>query len=406
MHRSFVPFAAAKRAWLCLSVGTWQMLAILAAATVGCERANEFKPPPPPKVTVAQPVEQDVVNWMEFTGATQATARVELRARVNGYLKEIRFKDGATVKQDEVLFVIEPAEYEVAKASAQAELRKTQTAMQLEQAEFNRVQEAFRKGAVTPSERDIQAAELASAQANVDAAQAALDRAELDLSYTKILAPMDGRIGRHLVDVGNLVLREQTLLAIIESLDPIDVYFNVSESDLLRFMAMMRQNTLPDPNKNPPVLHMGLANEAGFPNEGYLDFREFGVNPNTGTVLRRGRFHNTNGTLVPGLFVRIRASIGDPTPRLLVEERALGSDQRGDYLLVVNHEQTVEYRPVKLGISVGSLRVVEAGIEKTDWVVVNGLQRALPGAKVDPEQTPMVVEQEKSAATGFPPSRE
>lgn len=372
----------------------------------GCERENKFQPPPPPQVTVAQPVQQEVVNWMEFTGNTRAAAKVELRARVNGYLQAIHFKDGDTVQKGDLLFEIERSEYEVARNSAAAELKKMETALQLAEAEWARIEDAYRRGAITPSERDVQAAELASARANVDAAKAALDRAELDLSYTRIHAPMSGRIGQHLVDVGNLVLREQTLLAVIESIDPIHVYFSVSESQLLQFMEMMRNNQLPDPKQNPPVLYIGLGYQNTFPYRGTMDFREFGVDPNTGTTLRRARVPNEDGQLVPGLFVRVRAAVGQPSPKLLVDEVALGADQRGDYLLVVNQENKVEYRPVRLGTRVGTLRVIEEGIQAGDLVVVNGLQRALPGAEVNPEQVSMLSmadeAAEPSAAGGAP----
>lgn len=373
----------------------------------GCERENKFQPPPPPQVTVAQPVQQEVVNWMEFTGNTRAAAKVELRARVNGYLQAIHFKDGDTVQKGDLLFEIERSEYEVARNSAAAELKKMETALQLAEAEWARIEDAYRRGAITPSERDVQAAELASARANVDAAKAALDRAELDLSYTRIHAPMSGRIGQHLVDVGNLVLREQTLLAVIESIDPIHVYFSVSESQLLQFMEMMRNNQLPDPNQKPPVLYVGLGYQNSFPYQATMDFREFGVDPGTGTTLRRARIPNQDGQLVPGLFVRVRAPVGEPTPKLLVSEVALGADQRGDYLLVVNAENKVEYRPVRLGARVGALRVIEEGVQPGEWVVVNGLQRALPGAVVNPQQTSMVAQSDEttgSVAAGRAPS--
>jgi membrane fusion protein (multidrug efflux system) len=198
-------------------------------------------------------------------------------------------------------------------------------------------------------------------------------------------APISGRIGRHLVDVGNLILAQQTLLASIVSLDPIHVYFYVSESDLLRFRHMIRENELPDPRDKPPLMRLGLANEQGFPREGQVDFRDLGVNPDTGTIVVRALFPNPQQVLLPGLFVRLQAPIGEPKPRLMIDERAVSTDQRGHYVLVVNKENKVEYRPVELGLAAGGRREVTAGLAPDDWVIVNGLQRARPGATVQPQ---------------------
>ncbi len=252
---------------------------------------------------------------------------------------------------------------------------------------------------------DIQEAELATARADVAAAEAALKQARLELGYTEIRAPIDGRIGRHLVDVGNLVQAEQTRLATIETIDPIEVDFYVSETDLLRFMEMLRQNRLPNPAEKPPVLYLGLANEQGFPHKGHLTYRELGVDPGTGTILRRAVFPNPDGTLIPGLFVRIRAPLGEPESRLLVPEQALGADQRGDFLLVVRDDNVVEYRPVQPGVAVGGMRVIRSGIDESDAVIVNGLQRVRPGAKVNPQRvdpTPLP-DKALSAAKDPPP---
>jgi membrane fusion protein (multidrug efflux system) len=196
-------------------------------------------------------------------------------------------------------------------------------------------------------------------------------------------------------------------LAIIEASDPIHVYFSISESDFLRFLELIRTQALPDPEKEPPVLYMGLASETGFPHKGVLDYRDPSVDPETGTILRRGRFDNPDGYLVPGLFARIRAPIGQPVPKLLIEERAISTDQRGDYVLVVDDSNTVEYRPVKLGLTQGGRRVVEEGLQADEWVVVNGLQRARPETIVDPERIspPESEPSPAKAAPDEPPSK-
>jgi RND family efflux transporter MFP subunit len=373
----------------------------------GCQPKNQFIPPPPPQVTVAQPIEKPVADSIEFVGRTAATATVDLRARVNGYLEKILFEDGATVKEGELLFVIEQAPYQIALEAAKAELERAQATIELAKSEYARIEPLVARQAVTQAELDTQAAQVKTSQAGLALAESAVRRAELDLSYTEIRAPISGHIGRHLVDVGNLIQAETTQLAIIQSIDPIYAYFDLSELDLLRFMDMLRKHELPDPSVTPPTLFLGLANEKGFPHEGRLDFRELGVDPSTGTTMRRGIFPNPDGALIPGLFARIHASIGAPVPKLLIEERAMGTDQRGDFVLVVNDKNVVEYRPVKLGIPDGTLRVIEEGIEPTDRVIVNGVQRARPGVVVNPQpadaQPAAPAKPAGSAATPSPP---
>lgn len=352
----------------------------------GCGPSNAFVPPPPPEVTVAHPVERDVVDYVEFTGSTKATATVELRARVNGYLERILVEDGANVKRGDLLFVIEQSTFKTSVESAEAKLQKAEAAQQLAEAQTKRTNELFERKAATPEEVDVQLAQLNSSRADVAAAKADLKQALIALSCTEIKAPISGRMGRHMVDIGNLVTAEQTVLANIESIDPIHAQFYLSENDLLKFMGMLRENKLPDPEQVPPELTLQLANETGFPHKGHLDYRELGVDPKTGTILRRGIFPNPDLQLIPGLFVRIRADVGEARPRILVQDRAIAADQRGDYVLVVNAENVVEYRPVKLGQSSNGLRVVESGVEKDDWIIVNGIQRARPGATVVPQQ--------------------
>jgi RND family efflux transporter MFP subunit len=364
-------------------------LLVACLLALGCGGRNRFQPPPPPTVTVDKPVEREVINWVEFTGTTRATERVELRARVRGYLQRLNngeaFKDGAQVKAGDLLFVIEKAPFEAELEAAQANLAKAVAATQLAQANLARTTELVQKKATSGQQLDVDTAELATARANERAAEASFTQAKLNLKYTEIRAPISGRIGRHLVDPGNLVLPDQTLLAVVESIDPIHAYFYVSERELLRFMGMLRKGELPNPEQVPPTLFLALENEEDFPHEGKLDFREFGVDPETGTAERRGTFENEDLTLVPGMFVRIRASLGKAR-RVLVEERALGADQRGDFLLVVGKDNMVEYRPVKLGVQVEGLRVIEQGLTADETIVVIGLQRARPGAPVDPQQ--------------------
>jgi RND family efflux transporter MFP subunit len=351
----------------------------------GCRQPNQFVPPPPPTVSVAHPIEKTIPDSVEFIGVAQPTKMVELRARVNGYLQKIFFDDGSDVQVGDPLFQIDPAPYQSVLDAAKAAQQRAVASLALAQSQYRRMEPLITNSVITQEELDVQAAQVETTKADVAAAEAAVRKAELDLGYTKISAPIAGRIGRHLVDVGNLVLAEQTQLASIKTLDPIYGVFDVSENDLLRFMAMLRNNELPDPEKFAPVLHLGLSNEEGHPHEGRLDFRELSINPGTGTAMRRGIFPNPGRQIIPGMDVRIQANVGDAKPRVLVEDRAIGSDQRGDYMLVVNDKNVVEYRPVKLGPRFDTMRVVDSGVKATDWVIVNGLQRARPGAQVKPE---------------------
>jgi RND family efflux transporter MFP subunit len=362
----------------------------LATNVAGCRQRNQLVTPPPPKVTVAQPILRKVNDTVEFVARTQATQTVELRSQVKGYLEKINFEDGSNVKKGDLLFVIEQEPYQLALASAKASLLKAVAAQGLAESQYRRMEPLRKNGVVTQEELDVQAAQVATTKADVASAETAVQTAELNVSYTQIRAPISGRIGRHLVDIGNLVQAQDTPLAVIQTLDPIYAVFDVSENELLRFMEMLRNNELPDPEQTPPTLHLGLPNEEGFPHEGKLEYRELKIDPSTGTALRRGIFPNPGWQLIPGMFVRISAAVGEPVPRLLVEERAIGTDQRGEYLLVVNNKNVVEYRSVKLGIRIGALRVIQDGITAKDWVVINGLQRTRPGATVEPERAKMV----------------
>ena len=361
-------------------------LTLLAAGLfAGCQPTNEFKPPPPAAVTVALPLQQPVVDYFSTTGTTRAKATVELRARVNGYLEQINFKDGALVDAGQLLFVIDKRPYAAELASAKASASKTDAALRLKTEQLGRVRALVERKAATPNDLDIAQADLAAAAADVDVAKAVLQQAQLDLDFTEIKAPFAGRIGEHQVDIGNLVQSGTTLLATLEAIDPIYAYFDLSESDLLRFLKMQREGTLKISEADPPIIELAIGDSDDYAFTGPLDFREFGVDPATGTTVRRAIYKNADQRLIPGLFVRLRAAVGEPTPQLLVPEQAVSSDQRGDYLLVVNDKNVVEQRPVTLGSVQGQLRVVASGLQPQDRVVINGLQRARPGAEVKPE---------------------
>jgi RND family efflux transporter MFP subunit len=380
----------------------WIGSALTAVAIVGCAKPNEYVQPPAPAVTVAQPVEREVVHQLEFTGTTRATEAVDVRARVNGYLQKIEFVDGADVKAGDVLFVIEPAPFEAALDASKAALQKAEATLALARADLARTEPLVNRGASTEQELDVKKADVATAKADVASAKAALVQAELNLAYTQVKSPISGRVSRHMVDIGNLVQAEQTMLTRVEAFDPIHAYFAISESDVLELMASTPGTSAASLKENPPTIYIGLTGENGYPHEGKLDFAEAGIDPQSGTQMRRGIFANVDKSLVPGMFVRVRLPVGSPAPGLMVPDRAIAMDQSGEYVLVVNDKDTVERRSVKLGLRVANMRVVNEGVQAGDWVVINGLQRARPGTPVKPERTTELPEAKQLDASNDP----
>jgi RND family efflux transporter MFP subunit len=367
---------------------------------IACKEKNTYVEPPPPKVTVAEPLQQEVTEYLEFTGNTRAFEEVELRARVAGFLKSMHFTPGTQVDMGDLLFVIDPREYEAELNAAIAELNAGQAMEHRAKIEYDRAQRVYKKGAGRETDVVKWRGERDVALARIERAKAKVERAKLNLSYTQITAPISGRISRNHVDVGNLVGEsEPTLLTTVTRYDPMYVYFNLNENDLLRVRAMFRKR-VQEKGLDPRIdsgrsaelpLFLGLANEDGYPHEGVLDFAESNVDPGTGTLQLRGVFANPGSApvLVPGLFARLRLPIDRREKALLVTERAIGADQSGRFLLVVNSKNVVEKRPIRMGQLVDGLRVIEEGVQPGELVVVNGLQRARPGGKIDPEKTEM-----------------
>ena len=320
-------------------------LAIMIGAA-GCQPAQTFVEPPPPPVTVARPLQQSVTVYAEFTGTTEAIESVEIRARVPGFLHSIHFRPAENVVQGELLFVIEQEPYKAALDRARATLQSRIADSQLAKATARRTEAAAKSRAVSKLDVLQAQAEVLTAEAAIAEAQADVRNAEIELSYTEIRAPISGRIGRNLVDEGNLVgAGEQTLLTTIVKYQPMYAYFNVNERDLLRYGENRRDRG----EDWVPVFELGLANEKGYPHKGRLDYIDNRVDETTGTITVRGEFPNEQGRMVPGLFARIR--IPEPTRKeaLLVPENALGRDQRGTYVLVTNSENVVEYRLLEIG---------------------------------------------------------
>lgn len=355
----------------------------LAAA---CSDKNTYVPPPPAQVDISQPSERQVSEYLEMTGNTQAIKTVQLVARVQGYLQSVAFHDGDFVKKGQPLFLIQQDTYKARLQQAEAQVLQQQASLDHADTEFKRFTDLVRQHAAAQTDLSNWRYQVDNAKAALEAAKANRDLAALDLGYTNVAAPFDGRIDRRLKDPGNLVgAGEFTPLAQINQLDPIYAYFTINETDLMK--AINRSNLIAgETEKLKMPAWLGLSGDSGYPHQGYLDFTAISVTPTTGTLLMRAVFPNPNGAILPGLFARVRmiAPNSGVKTSLLVPETAVGYDQLGSYLLLVNADNVVLRRPVKLGARLDERRVVEEGVSREDWVIVNGLLRAIPGNKVSP----------------------
>jgi RND family efflux transporter MFP subunit len=351
----------------------------------GCERSNEFVPPPPPTVTVAAPEARTVTTYKEFTGRLVPTDSVEIRARVRGYLNSMDFEPGHVVEKSALLFTIQPEQYEADLATAEADLAQKQADLALQEATLQRVQAAFDRDAATELEVLQQRAQRDGAAARVQSAEAAVAQATLNLSYTKITSPITGRVSRERVDVGNLVgASDATLLTTVVNDNPMYIYFNVSERDVIQLISNQggRQATRRSPL---PVL-LTLADGTQYDTPGEIVSADNTVNPETGTLEVRASVENAQGILAPGMFVRVRVP-NEPVDALLVSEIAFQRDLEGDYALVVDDSGKVARKNVTLGEVVGAERMVLSGLTTEDRVIVRGLQRSIPGRQVTAETT-------------------
>jgi RND family efflux transporter MFP subunit len=356
-------------------------VATLAAA---CGESNQYASPPPPKVTVEAPVQQPVTRYYEATGNTAAVNSVDLVARVQGFVEKISYTDGDFVKKDTPLFTIEPEPYRLKVEGAKASVTSSQAALKQAEAEFKRQADLITKEVSTQANYDKALAQRDADQANVQSAQANEKQAEINLGYTEVTAPFDGIVTARQVSLGELVgaSTTPTVLATIVQLDPIWVNFNASERDVLRVRANLARRGLTTADIIGLPVEVGLQNEEGYPHKGKLDYVAPTVNASTGTLAVRANLPNENRALLPGFFVRVRVP-SEPEPALLVPDVALGSDQGGRYVLVVNKDGVVEQRKVEAGPLVGAMRVIDKGLTKDDQVVVGGIMNAIPGQKVD-----------------------
>jgi RND family efflux transporter MFP subunit len=354
-------------------------------ALTACEQ-NSFVPPPPPKVDVGLPVQRAVTRYLEATGNTAPIKTVDLVARVQGFLQSIDYQDGALVKQGATLFTIEPETYKLKLDQAQAAEAGAQASVKQSEADFKRQSDLVSRQVVSQATLDTSTSNRDNAQANLQQAQVNTRIAEVNYGYTKVVAPFDGIVSAHLISVGELVgAAAPTQLAAIVALDPIYVNFNVNEQDVLRIRAEAKRRGLTSNDLKSFPIEVGLQTDSGFPHKGKLDYAAPTINQSTGTLAVRGVLPNPDRVLLPGYYVRVRVPFDQQQDALLVPDIALGSDQGGRYVLVVNADNVVEQRKVQTGPVEGDLRVIESGLKADDRVVIAGLLRAIPGQKVDPQ---------------------
>lgn len=358
----------------------------LLTGIAACGQKNEYAAPPPPKVTVAAPVEQDVTRYFDATGNAAAVNTVDLVARVQGFVQAISYTDGDFVKKGTSLFTIEPEPYKLKVDAAKAAVVSAQATLTQAQAEYQRQADLVSRQVSTQANYDKALAQRDSGQADLQSQQANEKQAEINLGYTDVTAPFDGVVTARQVSIGQLVgANAPTTLATIVQLDPIWVNFNVSERDVLDVRAALARRGETVASLIGVPVEVGLQTETGYPHKGKLDYVAPSVDPSTGTLTARAVFDNADRSLLPGYFVRVRIP-SRPQPALLVPDVALGSDQGGRYVLVVDKNNVVEQRKVEPGQLVGDLRVIESGLGKDDRVVIGGIMRAIPGQKVDAEQ--------------------
>lgn len=366
---------------------------ILLFAAAGCVRtAAQPAPPPAPKVTVAEVVNRDITEWDEFTGRLEAVDTVAIRPRVSGFVSAVRFTEGAVVRKGDVLFQIDPRPFQTEVDRLRAERSRAEAVSDRAASELKRAERLRAENAMSREEFDRRAAFAREVTAQIAAGDAALAAAELNLEFTRVTAPITGRVGRAIVTEGNLVSTgpgEATLLTTLVSIDPIHAHFDADERIYLKYIDMARQGTRDNARGTRHPIGLALAGEDGFPRQGRLDFLDNRLDAATGTIRGRALFRNPTGDLTPGMFVRLRLPGSKAHTAVLIQDRAVGTDLDKRFVFVVKSDNTIEYRPVGLGPLTEGLRIVRTGLVAGDRIVINGLQRVRPGVTVQTELVAM-----------------
>ena len=385
------------RGWLAL-------VALASLGLTGCGKSQAQSGPPqmpPPEVDVSLPVTGEVTDYVDFPGRIEAVNSVEVLARVTGYLEKVHFREGGDVEEGDLLFEIDSRSYDAELARAEGNVVQSEGRLARLNGDFERAQSLQAKGAMSKEEISRITGDRTEAQGAVAVNKAARDLAALNVSFTKVRAPISGRISRRSISSGNLVKADDTSVTSIVSLDPVYAYFDLDERTMLLLKRLIREKKIEWSLDSGLPLLMGLADEQGFPRQGTINFAENRVDPDTGTWRLRGRFDNHDNALSPGLFVRVRLPIGVAHQAILITEEALGTDQGQKFIYVIDKAGKAEYRRIKIGRLHEGMRVVEEGLTTGEKIVVDGLQRVRPGIEVKAKLVPMpkpgeAVESEKS----------
>ncbi|TRW95127.1 efflux RND transporter periplasmic adaptor subunit [Candidatus Methylobacter oryzae] len=362
-------------------------------SVIGCENSNapgsQANQPPPPKIKIAQPLSQQVTEWDEYTGRVEAVNSVDIRARVSGYLEKVNFKAGDKVHKGDLLFLIDPKPFAAQLSYAEAELERAKSKHELAKNDLSRAERLFHGKAISEEEYDARSKGLRETLAAVESAKANVHTAQLNLEFTKVRAPIDGRIGRELITAGNLVSgsgADATLLTFIVSTDPVYVYIDADERSVLKYRRQAQQDGRGNLAEARTPVELALADEVNFPHQGHLDYISPREDTATGTLTLRGVFANPDELLSPGFFARMRVRQSKPYPAVLLPDRAIGTDQAQRFIWIVDQENQVQYRKVELGAHIGQSRVITQGLKAEEWVVIEGISKLKPGIKVNPER--------------------
>lgn len=365
----------------------YPLVAVATALLGACGQAPEATEAamPAPAVSVAEVIEQQVTEWDELTGRLEAPESVEIRPRVSGFIDKVAFEEGALVKKGDLLFQIDPRPFEAQVKRLQAELQQARATEKRTASEAQRGERLRANNAISAELADARVSTASEAKSAVAAIQAQLDAAKLDLSFTRVTAPIDGRAGRALITAGNLVNAGEALLTTLVSTEKVYAYFEADERTYLKYRELARDG---ERGEATPV-YLGLSDEDGHPHLGYMDFIDNQVDPRTGTIRGRAVFDNRDGLYTPGLYARLRL-VGSATyEAVLIKDVAVGTDLGKKFVLVLGDDGKVSYRSVELGPKLEGLRIVRSGLEQGETIVVNGLQRVRPGATVEPQNVPM-----------------